>query len=141
MRLLNDYLRERFGCKVYKIALSAKVTCPNRDGTLGTRGCIFCSEGGSGDFAADASLSIPDQLREARARIAHKNPGGKYIAYFQSFTGTYAPLPYLREIFSQAMEPDDIAALSAGTRPSMKGPPPISGGAIPWRSMTGPSGT
>ena len=121
MRLLNDYLRERFGCKVYKIALSAKVTCPNRDGTLGTRGCIFCSEGGSGDFAADASLSIPDQLREARARIAHKNPGGKYIAYFQSFTGTYAPLPYLREIFSQAMEPDDIAALSVGTRPDCLG--------------------
>ena len=121
MRLLNDDLRDRFGCKVYKIALSAKVTCPNRDGTKGDRGCIFCSAGGSGDFAADASLSIPDQIREARARIAHKNPGGKYIAYFQSFTGTYAPLPYLREIFTEAMEPDFIAALSVGTRPDCLG--------------------
>lgn len=121
MKLLNEYLKERFGCKVYKLSLSGAWTCPNRDGTLDTRGCIFCSEGGSGDFAADAGRSVHDQILEARKRVEKKNPGGKYIAYFQSFTGTYAPLPYLRKIFTKALEEEEIVALSVGTRPDCLG--------------------
>jgi len=121
LKLLNEYLRERFGCKVYKLSLSGARTCPNRDGTLGTRGCIFCSEGGSGDFAAGAGLGIRDQIAEARKRVEKKNPGGKYIAYFQSFTGTYAPLDYLRRIFTEALEEEDVVALSVGTRPDCLG--------------------
>ena len=121
MKLLNEYLRERFGCKVYKLSLSGARTCPNRDGTLGTGGCIFCSEGGSGDFAADADLPVHDQIMEAKKRVERKNPGGKYIAYFQSFTGTYAPLPYLRRIFTEALEEEDVVALSVGTRPDCLG--------------------
>ena len=121
MKLLNEYLRERFGCKVYKLSLSGARTCPNRDGTLDTRGCIFCSEGGSGDFAAEADLPVHDQIMEAKKRVGRKNPGGKYIAYFQSFTGTYAPLPYLRRIFTEALEEEDIVALSVGTRPDCLG--------------------
>ena len=121
LRLLNEYLKERFGCKVYKLSLSGAWTCPNRDGTLDTRGCIFCSEGGSGDFAADAGKSVHDQILEARKRVEKKNPGGKYIAYFQSFTGTYAPLPYLKKIFTEALEEEEIVALSVGTRPDCLG--------------------
>ena len=121
MKLLNEYLRERFGCKVYKLSLSGARTCPNRDGTLGTGGCIFCSEGGSGDFATGPDLPVHDQIMEAKKRVERKNPGGKYIAYFQSFTGTYAPLPYLRRIFTEALEEEDIVALSVGTRPDCLG--------------------
>ena len=122
MKLLNEYLRSRFGCKVYKLSLSADVTCPNRDGRLDTRGCIFCSAGGSGDFAADRHKSIAEQMEEAKARVRAKNRDGKYIAYFQSFTGTYAPVSYLRKIFTDAMRPDDIVALSVATRPDCLGP-------------------
>ena len=89
--LLGDYLKKTYGCKVYKLSLSAKVTCPNRDGTLGTGGCIFCSAGGSGEFAARADLPIDQQIREAKQRVARKIKGeAKYIAYFQSYTNTYA---------------------------------------------------
>lgn len=97
------------------------MTCPNRDGTLDTRGCIFCSAGGSGDFAASARLSITNQIEEAKTLIAHKvkkipnTP--QYIAYFQAFTNTYAPVPYLREIFTEALRHPDIAVLSIATRP------------------------
>ena len=121
MKLLNEYLRERFGCKLYKLSLSADVTCPNRDGTLDTRGCIFCSAGGSGDFAADRGKSIHDQLRDARKRVEKKNPGGRYIAYFQSYTGTYAPVSYLRRIFTEAILEEDIEVLSIATRPDCLG--------------------
>ena len=114
-------MRERFGCKIYRLALSAGVSCPNRDGTLDTRGCIFCSAGGSGEFAADRSLPIPEQLKQARSRVQAKNPDGKYMAYFQSFTNTWAPVSYLREIFMQALEPEDIVALSVATRPDCLG--------------------
>ncbi len=114
-------MRERFGCKVYRLALSADVSCPNRDGTLDTRGCIFCSAGGSGDFAADRRKPVPEQLEEAKARVRAKNPGGKYLAYFQSFTSTWAPVPYLREIFMQAMAPGDVVGLSVATRPDCLG--------------------
>jgi radical SAM protein (TIGR01212 family) len=114
---LSDYLKNEFGTKVYKIALDAGCTCPNRDGTLGTRGCIFCSEGGSGDFAADRSLSISNQIESARERVRKKTGDGKYIAYFQNYTNTYAPAKYLEPLFTEAIHHPDIAALSIATRP------------------------
>ncbi len=121
MTLLNDYLKALYGCKVYKLALSAKVTCPNRDGTLSDRGCAFCSAGGSGEFAADRTKPIPCQIAEAKARVSQKIKDGKYIAYFQSFTGTYAPISYLRKIYYEAIEPEDVVILSIGTRPDCLG--------------------
>lgn len=123
MKTLNQYLKEKYGCKVYKLSISAKVTCPNRDGTLGSRGCIFCSEGGSGDFAANANLPIRQQIAEAKEKVSKKIKGkALYIAYFQSFTNTHASIEYLRDIYMQAIEPDDIVALSIGTRPDCLGP-------------------
>ena len=116
-RSFHAAMQERFGCKVYKLALDGGMTCPNRDGTLGTRGCIFCGEEGAGTFAELRCGSIRDQLEAAKRRVAHENRGGKYIAYFQSFTNTYAPLEYLEELFTRAMEPDEVCALSAATRP------------------------
>lgn len=116
-RLLNDYLVEKFGCKVYKIALSGGFTCPNRDGTLGKSGCIFCSEGGSGEFAEDAALSITEQIERGKERISSKIKTGKYIAYFQSFTGTYAPIERLTKPYKEAIEHPNVVALSIATRP------------------------
>ncbi len=121
MTLLNDYLKEIYGCKVYKLALSADVSCPNRDGTLSDKGCTFCSEGGSGEFAAQRFLPIPEQIAEAKARVSRKIKNGKYIAYFQSFSNTYAPVPYLRKIYREAIGPGDIVILSIGTRPDCLG--------------------
>lgn len=109
-------MRERFGGKVYKLALDGGMTCPNRDGTLGTRGCIFCSEVGAGEFASPACTHVAEQLAHAKQRVAHKNKGGQYIAYFQSFTNTYAPLPYLDALFRQAIASPEIVALSIATR-------------------------
>ncbi len=117
MKLLNDYLRETFGCKVYKIALNGGFTCPNRDGSIGTGGCIFCSEGGSGEFAEDPSLSITEQVDRGRSRVAGKIKDGRYIAYFQAYTGTYAPLERLRRLYTEAISHPDVAALSIATRP------------------------
>lgn len=116
-RSLNQAMKERFGCKVYKLALDGGMTCPNRDGTIGTRGCIFCSDVGSGEFAAPVCGDIRRQIEQAKVRVEQKNKGGKYIAYFQSFTNTYGPLPYLETIFRQAIEPEEIVALSIATRP------------------------
>lgn len=113
----NRYLRERFGCKVYKICINGGFTCPNRDGTLGTRGCIFCSAGGSGDFAEDARLSITQQIEAGKKRVAKKVKSGKYIAYFQAFTNTYAPVEVLRQKFEEAVRHPDIVMLSIATRP------------------------
>jgi len=113
-RTLNSYLQERFGCKVYKLSLDGGMTCPNRDGTCGTRGCIFCS--GSGEFA-EAGGSVAEQLERAKCRVSAKIRNGKYIAYFQSFTNTYAPVERLEQLFSSATAPDDIVALSVATRP------------------------
>lgn len=113
----NRYLRERFDCKVYKICINGGFTCPNRDGTLGTRGCIFCSEGGSGDFAEDARLSITQQIEAGKRRVAKKVKSGKYIAYFQAFTNTYAPVEVLRRKFEEAVRHPDIVMLSIATRP------------------------
>lgn len=111
---LNDYLRRRFGRKIYKLSLTSGCTCPNRDGTLGTRGCIFCD--GAGAFAEQGG--VPEQLTAAKLRVADKaGENAGYIAYFQSFTNTYAPAEILRPIFYAAMEPEDVVALSVATRP------------------------
>ena len=118
---LNQYLQERFGTKVYKLSLDGGFTCPNRDGTLGTKGCIFCSDGGSGDFAESRKFSIPEQIELAKQRVSKKIKSGKYIAYFQAFTNTYDRVERLRELYTQAMEQDDIVALSIATRPDCLG--------------------
>ena len=118
---LNDYCREEFGYKLYKLSLDAGMTCPNRDGKIGTAGCIFCSEAGSGEFAEKMCVSISEQIENAKSRVAHKNKNGRYIAYFQSFTNTYAPVDYLRSIFTQAIAHKDIDVLSVATRPDCVG--------------------
>ena len=111
---LNDHLKTTYGTKVYKLALTSGCSCPNRDGTLGSRGCIFCD--GAGAFAEHGD--IPTQLAAAKARVAAKaGSNAKYIAYFQSFTNTYAPVEVLRPLFTAAIEPEDVIALSIATRP------------------------
>ncbi len=114
---LNQYLKERFGTKVYKIALSSGCTCPNRDGTVGVGGCIFCADTGSGDFAQSATLPIKEQIQLAKEKVASKNKGGKYIAYFQSFTNTYGSVEFLEPKFMEAMEDEEVVAVSIATRP------------------------
>ncbi len=116
-RSANTHFQEKFGCKVYKLSIDAGFTCPNRDGTCGTGGCIFCSGRGSGDFAPDRTRSVREQLLAARARVEAKNPGGKYLAYFQAFTNTYAPVEVLRQRFTQALEDPAVVGLAIGTRP------------------------
>lgn len=118
---LNNYLKEIFGEKVYKIALNGGFTCPNRDGKIGTRGCIFCSKGGSGDFAESPDLTITEQIDNGKKRLEKKIKNGKYIAYFQAFTNTYAPVEKLRAIYTEAIIHPDIVALSIGTRPDCLG--------------------
>lgn len=118
---LNKYLKNTFGEKVYKISLNGNMTCPNRDGTLGTKGCIFCSRGGSGEFAADSLLSIHEQIEQAKLRIRKKSDCKKFIAYFQPFTNTYAPTEYLEKIFTEAISEPDVVALSIATRPDCLG--------------------
>lgn len=117
----NNYLRDTFGDKVYKISLNAGFTCPNRDGTLGTKGCIFCSRGGSGDFAQSAELTITEQIEKGKALVESKIKSGKYIAYFQAYTNTYAPINVLEVVFSEAISHRDIVALSIATRPDCLG--------------------
>lgn len=112
----NDYYKEKFGCKVYKLSLDGGFTCPNRDGTVSTGGCIFCSALGSGEFA-ECGSNITQQFEKAKKRIASKIKIGKYIAYFQSFTNTYAPITKLKSIFYEAIVPDYIVGLNIGTRP------------------------
>lgn len=107
---------------MYKISLDGGMTCPNRDGMLGTRGCIFCSEGGSGDFAASRTLSITEQIEAGKQQAARKYSGSSYIAYFQAYTNTYAPIAYLRQIFTEAIQHPDIRILSIATRPDCLGP-------------------
>jgi len=119
---LDYMLRERFGEKVYKVTLNGGMSCPNRDGKIGTRGCIFCSAGGSGDFAADAALSITDQIESQISILSQKRPIHKYIAYFQAYTNTYAPVEYLEKIFTEAISHPKIVALSIGTRPDCLSP-------------------
>lgn len=112
----NEYYKERFGCKVYKLSIDGGFTCPNRDGTVGVGGCIFCSAHGSGEFA-ESGCDIAEQLERAKTRVQAKIADGKYIAYFQSFTNTYAPTERLRELYYKAIQPDYIVGLSIGTRP------------------------
>ena len=119
-RTLSDHYREKFGCKVYKLSIDAGFTCPNRDGTCGTGGCIFCSGRGSGDFAPTGG-SVTEQLEQAKSRVAAKNKGGKYMAYFQAFTNTYAPAETLRELYLEAIAPEEIVGLAIGTRPDCLG--------------------
>jgi len=118
---LNSYLKERFGCKVYKLAIDGGFTCPNRDGTLDWRGCIFCSRGGSGEFAGSRELSITEQIEQGKRLVEKKIKDGKYIAYFQAFTNTYAPVDELRAKYYEALNHPDIVALSIATRPDCLG--------------------
>ena len=117
---LSGYLKRLFGCKVYKLSLVGCTSCPNRDGTIGVGGCIFCSENGSGEFAEKKKNSVADQIEAAKKQVAKKLKGNqevKYIAYFQSFTNTYAPIDELRKLFFAAINHPDIAILSIATRP------------------------
>lgn len=117
---LNEYLKKTFGCKVYKVSIDGGFTCPNRDGTLGKDGCIFCSKGGSGEFAQSRLLSVHDQIEQGKLLVKNKLPKQgevKYIAYFQAFTNTYAPVDELRRKYTEAVNHPDIVAISIGTRP------------------------
>ena len=119
-RTLNEHYRAKFGCKVYKLSIDGGFTCPNRDGTVGFGGCIFCGGEGSGEFA-EKGCHISAQLERAKLRVSAKNKGGKYIAYFQSFTNTYAPVPHLRKLYLEAIAAEDIVGLAIGTRPDCLG--------------------
>ena len=121
MITLNDYCKAEFGEKLYKISLNGGMSCPNRDGKIGTRGCIFCSAGGSGDFTPPLSMSIDEQIEDAKRRVSDKFSGNRYIAYFQAYTNTYASTDYLRRLFTPVVLRDDIAALSIATRPDCLG--------------------
>lgn len=117
-----DYaLKQQFGEKIYKLTLNAGCTCPNRDGTLGERGCIFCSEGGSGEFAACPELSITEQIEQSKALLSAKRPVQKYIAYFQAYTNTYGPIERLEQVFTEAISHPEIEILSIATRPDCLG--------------------
>jgi len=122
MRTSAMHYREKYGCRVYRLALDGGFTCPNRDGTCGRGGCRFCGPDGSGSFAEAACEDIAVQLERAKQRVAFKNRGGRFIAYFQSFTATYAPVERLRELFTAALAPEDIVGLTVGTRPDCLGP-------------------
>ncbi len=113
----NEYCKKKYGKKIYKLSISGGMTCPNRDGTLDTRGCIFCSSGGSGEFSSAYSTDIISQLNEAKKRVEAKTKDNLYIAYFQPFSNTYADVDYLRDIYYKAIKPDYIVGLSIATRP------------------------
>lgn len=118
---LNQYLRDTFGEKLYKLSLHGGMTCPNRDGTCGDQGCIFCSAGGSGDFATAAGDSVTEQIALAKRRVSQKFRGKGYIAYFQAFTNTYGPVTYLEQIFMEAITHPEVRVLSIATRPDCLG--------------------
>ena len=118
---VNDYVRETFGEKLYKVVLDGGMTCPNRDGTLGTDGCIFCSAGGSGDFAEKRHTTVQEQIERAKNRIAAKTNARHFIAYYQSYTNTYAPIDYLEKLFSETIACDEVSVLSIATRPDCLG--------------------
>ncbi len=116
-KTVSEVLKDRFGCKVYKLSLDGGLSCPNRDGSIGTKGCIFCSDKGSGDFAERYCGSVAAQLDAAKKRVAAKVKEGKYLAYFQSFTNTYGDTDYLRRIYYEAISPEDVVGLAVATRP------------------------
>ena len=118
---LDNYFKNTFGEKIYKVSLDGGFTCPNRDGTLSTKGCIFCSESGSGDFAGSRRLSINEQIEEQLKLIENKFPSGKVIAYFQNFTNTYADVEYLRKIYYEALSHSRVIGLAIATRPDCLG--------------------
>lgn len=121
---LNYELQKQYGHKLYKLSLNGGMSCPNRDGTIDTKGCIFCSEGGSGDFAPSRFSSVQNQIEEAKKRVQKKLSNKntvKYIAYFQAYTNTYAPVEYLRQIFTEAINHPDVLILSIATRPDCLG--------------------
>ena len=118
---LDAFLRETYGEKIYKITLNGGMSCPNRDGHIGTGGCIFCSAMGSGDFAGNPALTITEQIDAGKNNLLMKRPVGSYIAYFQAFTNTYAPVSYLEEIFTEAIRDPEVKALSIATRPDCLG--------------------
>ena len=113
---LNEYCKQTFGDKIYRLSLNAGCSCPNRDGSLSYGGCAFCSEGGSGDFASSYNVSVTTQIEEAKLRIQKKTDCNKFIAYFQAYTNTYGPIEHLRQVFTEAISSDEIVALSIGTR-------------------------
>ncbi|WP_407313387.1 TIGR01212 family radical SAM protein [Desulfosporosinus sp. SB140] len=113
----NEHLRERFGEKVFKVSLDAGFTCPNRDGTLGWGGCVYCSERGSGDFAGEHGSPIHDQFAVVTERMKRKWPTAKYLAYFQAYTNTYAPVERLREVYEKALAEENVVGISISTRP------------------------
>ncbi|MBQ8184233.1 MAG: TIGR01212 family radical SAM protein [Lachnospiraceae bacterium] len=118
-----DYaLKQQFGEKIYKLTLNAGCTCPNRDGTLGTGGCIFCSAGGSGEFAASPRLSVTEQIEQSKELLSRKRPVQKYIAYFQAYTNTYGPIQHLEQVFTEAISHPEVVVLSIATRPDCLGP-------------------
>ena len=117
INMLSDYLKDNFGEKLYRISLDGGMTCPNRDGTCGTKGCIFCSENGSGEFTPDKLMSLEEQIIAGKKLVAQKTKSEKYIAYFQAFSNTYAPVEYLRNLYYGVVNRDDIAVLSIATRP------------------------
>ena len=119
---LDYYIKQTLGEKLYKISLDGGMTCPNRDGTLGTRGCIFCSAGGSGDFASNRALPIKEQIAQGKSQISKKHSGNGYIAYFQAYTNTYAPISYLEKIYTEAISEPDMKVLSIATRPDCLSP-------------------
>ena len=118
---LSQHYRRKFGCKVYKLSLDAGFTCPNRDGTAGSRGCIFCSRYGGGEFAQGQCESIAEQLAKAKEKVAFKAKNGKFIAYFQSFSNTYGHPDHLRRLYREAISPQDVVGLAIGTRPDCLG--------------------
>ena len=113
----NEHLRERFGGKIFKVSLDAGFTCPNRDGTLGRGGCVYCSERGSGDFAGEQGLSLHNQFIEVTARMKKKWPNANYIAYFQAYTNTYAPAERLHEVYEEALAEEKVVGLAISTKP------------------------
>lgn len=117
----NSYLREVFGCRVQKITVDAGLTCPNRDGSIGSGGCIYCNERGSGTGAAEHGLSIREQLETAKARLAKRYRAKKFLAYFQSFSNTYGPFAVLKRLYDEALAVEDVVGLSIGTRPDCAG--------------------
>ncbi len=117
INMLSDYLINTYGSKIYKLILSGGMTCPNRDGKCGTRGCIFCSSGGSGEFGADVKYTIDEQIESQKLKLKNKSKSDKYIAYFQAFSNTYASVDYLRNLYTPVINRDDIAVLSIATRP------------------------
>ena len=121
MITFNDFCKKTFGQKVYKLSLNGGMTCPNRDGKVGTGGCVFCSAGGSGDFTPPPSMPVEEQIERAKQLVSKKYRGEKYIAYFQAFSNTYAPVSYLRKLYESVITRDDIVCLDIATRPDCLG--------------------